>query len=364
MRRQFTPSARDLSDPAGLRRRLLYARWLYEKGISEAESPNELAHMVAIMHFHNAVEIVLQNILAFHEWATGDGMRNLRYDHMVNKVHQEAQKKTPPVALPLRTELIRLSQIRSSIIHQGMEYHRNEVEWARSVCRRFLVDAIRAFFNEDIQNLSMSDLVENAWVRTLLRDAEGKQEAGAHLQCVALCVLVVELAGTALARGLQRGRTTFRQCLSLDILRTKCDRDYRDMVLTLADHVADHVAKVENRLLLLHLGVDRDAAAAFFSWKIAAVGVSVLDGSPERKFEFSKHRDQQFGPTEGQLALHFATDVALKVEAIGLGEYMTGKITVAAPDGFGTWEPLEVEIPPERAPDGNGGSDAERQQGG
>lgn len=326
-----------------LRRKLLYARWLYEKGVSEAEGHDELGHMMAIMHFHNAIEIVLGNVLVYHRWATSPQLRQFKFEHMIETVGQGANTASPGTTVPARVDIVRLSEIRNSVMHQGQRFHRTEAEWARSVCRRFLVDAVRVFFEEDIEAMSMGDLLANDYVRSLLQRAADSMGEGSYDATVAFCALVVRMAERALSHSFQRAQADFPGRVEFKLFaRHVSDHGVRDLVRMFSDRMDE----IENRLLLLGLGIDLEDAYRFFGWEISVNDDAALD-QRQRQAQIGRPRQLDLSRADAEFAVHFATDVALRVQSLGLGGLMTRQVLFHHPRDLGDWHQIEVDIPDE-----------------
>ncbi len=189
-----------------LRRKLLYARWLYRKGTVDSESHDELNHLTAMMHFHNAIEIVLHNIALAYRWLPVAQLRTQTFEQVLNAVDRKGAGKAEPPLVPHRTQILRLAEMRNGIVHHGHRYHRDEVDEARSTCRLFLKDAVFDFLEENIDQMSMADLVENLDVRDLLLLAEDHRANGEFDKAVGVCAVIVYLAQRAFAVSLIRGR--------------------------------------------------------------------------------------------------------------------------------------------------------------
>lgn len=330
-------------EPVTLRRKLLYARWLYEKGVHEAELHDELSHMMAIMHFHNAIEIVLSNLLVYYRWATSAQLRQFRFEHMIEEVGRGAAAADPPLAVPSRTDIIRLSETRNNVMHHGQRFHRTEAEWARGVCRRFLVDAVRDFLEEDIEAMAMADLLENSYVRRLLERAAECLDTGEYDETAALCALVVRMAERALSHGFQRGQDSFWNSVHFKLFTMHVNERGVEEILRM---YSDRMGEIENRLLLLGLGIDLADAYRFFGWEINVYDPATI-GDIQRYVQIGRPRQLELLRPDAEFAVHFATDVALRVQSLGLGEFMTRQVLFHDRHGLGDWQQIQVAVPDE-----------------
>jgi hypothetical protein len=119
-----------------------------------------------------------------------------------------------------------------------------------------------------------------------------------------------------------------------------------DPLRPLFEAAAKRINAVETRLLLLSSGVNLDAAYRFFSWKIFVDHMATSEDG-QYHLEFAKQRSLELSLTDAEFAIHFATDVSLKVQALGLGKHMIRQRWHRLPGGRGNWEWLNVDIPKE-----------------
>lgn len=315
--------------------------------MQEADHYDELSHMVAIMHFHNAIELVLQNILLSYGWATPGQMRSQRFDGLLDMVDKKGTGGPLPPLVPSRAQIIRLTEIRNSIMHHGQRYHRSEVQEARNTCGQFLSDSVREFFEDDISSMSMSDLVENSYIRLLLQQAERYRDEGEYAKAVGVCVIVVRLAEKALNSGFRRDMMDIPSKIDREMFFAGL-REFRDLeqVFKKVAEVIQEVADRENRLLLLAAGVEMEAARRFFNLGFHVYDMTAL-GDQEERVGMAHLRSVILGIPEANLAIRFATDVSLKVQALDLGSLMTRLLQPYQHAAFGDWDAVELDLPPE-----------------
>src|SRR5436190_1164407 len=124
-------------DHASLNRKLCYARWLYKKGEEQMAVDSELSNMMAITHFFNSIEILVQAILVYRNWMTAAERNGLTFDGFIDKLDKKGTKERIPPEVPRRQQVMSLKAKRNDIVHHGHRFHTDEVEESRKTCRLF-----------------------------------------------------------------------------------------------------------------------------------------------------------------------------------------------------------------------------------
>ena len=359
------------SELAALYRKLCYARWLYEKGEQEAVKLDEMSHMLAILHFHNAVEMVVQNIIISYRYASSRALKNIKFDALIDLVDNKGTGGPQPPYLPNRTQIIKLSEQRNSIMHHGQQFHKNEVEEGRLICRQFLRDAVQDFFEIPIEGLSMSDLLKADTPRAWLQKAELCRENGEFEGAVTLCAAVVVLAERTVNwaysdrqsrrpfSSLSRLRLRSRPLSHLGHSQLRLPHRYNELERPIDDYISrkfSHTQKAVEDLYkkteecfsdveklldseiedstsnswLIIAGVDLEQARLFFE-----LGITVRLHSGWY-YDISAWKKSGVVLTEesAEIAIRFATETALKVQALGLSDLMCFKEPPAKPTPF------------------------------
>ena len=321
-----------------LSRKLVYARWLYEKGVEQAGNDDELSSLLAICHFHNAVEIVVQNILVTRNWMNTDP-KNMSFVNFLNLIDCKGTRdtKTPPY-VPRRQELLNLCDMRNQILHHGKRFHLEETEKARKICRLFLQDAVETFLSISIDQISMATLIRDEWARTRMLEAE-KLFRNSELQpALAEAAKVVYRLEISVGRTLNPSRHFTSFNLPRDTSRfgfhggdksplqqriTKLEEYTKSVTKGFAE-INDQMEKTESRMVRLTFVslVDPLGATRFF--KIAPFVTQTLRGREGVANFIIQTRRDAANLTGGEVdrAIDFAVSSALKIESKGLGAYV------------------------------------------
>jgi len=324
---------------ASLRRRLTYAKWLYDRGATLAGRGDQFSGMVAMHHFHNAVEIVLRAVILEKRLKPETQLRNANYEAMTNWVFKYADHKG--ITLSHRDRVAALAARRNAVQHRGDLIAPEVLDDSRIDCYRFLREAFRGYFDVEFDDFRVYDVIENGYVRKLLNTAEDELRQGNYVQSIATSKLVVELAETALEelRAVPRGER-------ISYSYNREDLGLGRVLEKLGNQLLEAIKEVDRTSLLALLGIDARATMEFLS-----IGVHVDDythvNDDERQYRFAKCKSASFGEADARVALNYAFDVALRVEAAGLGPRMSRKFPPWEPGRREKWETIPWELPPE-----------------
>lgn len=149
-------------------RKLLLAKQLYFHGLEHSNNAGMLDKMIAVHHFHNAIEIVLKAII-LHFDIRLEKQLNIDFPTMVSDIDKYKAFKEKGLVLPYQREILNLNQHRNLIQHHGTEPASSTVEDLRVITKQFLIDVYKDYFDKSLDELSAIDLVDNHILRELLR---------------------------------------------------------------------------------------------------------------------------------------------------------------------------------------------------
>jgi len=295
--------------------------------------------MVAMHHFHNAVEIVLRAVILENGIRPEAKLRNTNYEAMTTWVFDDADKRG--VTLSQREHVTALADRRNAVQHRGDAIAAEALEDSRINCYRFLREAFGGYFDVEFDLFTPYDVLENRYVRDIFGAADREMRQGNYAESIAAAKLVVELAETALEelRAVPRGER-FSYSYGRD------DLGLGRRLEKLGNQLLEAIKEVDRTSLLALLGIDARATMEFLS-----IGVHVDDythvNDDERQYLFAKCKSASFGEADARVALNYAFDVALRVEAAGLGPRMSRKFPPWDPGRREKWETVLWEPPPE-----------------
>ncbi|WP_433355579.1 hypothetical protein ACQP25_17110 [Microtetraspora malaysiensis] len=138
----------------------------------------------ALLSFHDAVENFL----------------GLAADHLQVKVNSKINfmeywgriKDETDLDLPGKTSMNRLNDARVGLKHHGNFPSPQTIEQSRDAVRNFFTGATRMVFSADFDTIDMVDLVTQAKIAQLLREAQTHADIGDYIQAMAGLYLALE----------------------------------------------------------------------------------------------------------------------------------------------------------------------------
>lgn len=143
-------------------RRLTIARYLYTQAL-EQERKGDLLAGLALLPFHDAVELFLQTAAETHQVSLGRTADFMAYWPAF---------AIAGLPLPYQEQMKRFNNARVEVKHRGTLPSRHDVEGFRSVVTGFLLDAAPKLFQIEFDSISLSSLVRSDEVRFQLQAAE------------------------------------------------------------------------------------------------------------------------------------------------------------------------------------------------
>ncbi len=303
-------TTQDQEKDALVKKRLLLAKMMYEHGREHSEKPDPLGKMLAIHHFHNAVEITLKCIM-LHFDIRAERELNIEFERLLNEINDLEQFKEAKKKLPLRREMRILNEQRNLVQHAAQEPAQSVLEESRVFSHRFLERVLDEYFGLDYDELSARSLIQNNDIREAL-DIAAECLAGDNvspencLRSVMICKLTYEVVRSEVERYITGHRLNPFFEVSSEL------RDYRDIGRPLAK-LMDRTNEICKWVTLLASGVDLAESRKF-------------DGlTPIIHFSIGGHYHAQSRPNstftianeEARWVLGFTTRVLFKWQSSG-----------------------------------------------
>lgn len=150
------------------KRRLLYVKRLHMHG-QEHMKGIEFDRMFAVLHFDNAIELLLKCMAASYDISFK--RLHVRFPDLWNKVNEKYKEKFG-TKLPRKTEIFHLHGIRSNVQHWGSPFSLDVLEGFDECTHAFVRETLESVFGLKYEELFLSSLIEDEKLRTLLTDAE------------------------------------------------------------------------------------------------------------------------------------------------------------------------------------------------
>lgn len=367
-----------------LLRKLVYVKWLWLRGAQDAERNDELSHMSAILAFHNAIEMVIQNIIITHKYAQSASLKNTKFAGLIEMIESRGTKSCD-YPLADKQLLIKLAEQRNGIMHHGQQFHKNEVTEARSLSLRFIGNAIREFFEYELDSISMRLLIKSDQVKQWLESAEESSAAGNYQDAIIYASAVIALAEKVVnaAYGGQKTEVSpfgnFRlndhgyipynhfslshpyHSLSKEIenfvkssnesLRKKINESLKDLGDAL--HKTERSLNLQMKELtgtswLLICNADLEKARKFFDLGITVKFPETYWGITDVEVYQKSSAPKEYTKESVQVSIEFAIDLALKLQALGLSDnfYVNAPIFQQRKQQQLGWPPKSLDLPP------------------
>lgn len=179
-------------------RRLLLSKQLYLHGLEHSNKTGGLNKMIAIHNFHNAIEIALRAILLHYE-IRSDKQLNIEFEVMLNEIDNHKVFREKGIKLPYRQELRTLNQLRNLVQHHATEPESATMDDWRVFTRRFLEQVCQAYFDLKFDSLSPLDMIEDKYLKELLRLSFSSIEEHNLKRSLRLATAVFEWAGAGIS---------------------------------------------------------------------------------------------------------------------------------------------------------------------
>ncbi|MER6977216.1 hypothetical protein [Streptomyces carpinensis] len=277
--------------------RLAYVRYLYREGIEQSRQPAPLRSR-AITSFHDAVEnyvgLVAQHLGVELPRAT----EFLGYWGVI-KPKFELSKKEP---------MRRLNDARVSLKHNGTFPSEHQIEQARETLADFFTTVTPKVFGVDFDSIDMVDLLTQADVAHILRDAQTHADIGDYVQAVAGVAIAFDTLLRHYSRGdVRSGPSPFnfgRRLETFDAPRV--DGSYAREWSRLGK-LTEFARAGQDALTAMSLGIDYTSMARF---KIITPRVD-LYANGERRYLLLKSHDS-LTADDYEWARHFVIESGLR----------------------------------------------------
>ena len=150
-----------------VKKRLLLAKMMYEHGRDHSEKPDSLSKMLAMHHFHNAVEIMLKCIVLHF------GIRSEKTSDLIFETLWDLIDKSPALAsqgksLPLKESMKVLNLHRNVAQHEGEPPPDSVFQRSKVYAEDFLRSVFKEYFDLDYDTLNARALIQDNEVRDAL----------------------------------------------------------------------------------------------------------------------------------------------------------------------------------------------------
>lgn len=284
-------------------RPLALSKQLYQEGLRQAAVTNTINKMIALHHFHGAIEIVLRMIVLKYGIKPEKEL-NITFDQLVADIDKSQELKDQDKKLPYRQQIRVINTHRNLIQHHAQEITETTLNESAFFSRAFFITAFKNFFNMDFETFSPIELIKDTGIRGLVQVAKLRLEQGHYIESCA----IQKYAFFHLLDGLEAAlpKTSDRHYQLQDL---KFDSATTRQLGRVFDEVEKGIADSFKYSTLLVIGVPFAEYLRFS--KLYATLAFTGNGTPHITSSGDIEKD------EAIWALSFVTDAILKLESVG-----------------------------------------------
>lgn len=147
-------------------RGLAYSKYLFSHGVEHLQDKTALGTNLSILHFHNAIEMLMLN-LYLHFGGDSKERTFMRLYEKLNEKLEEINKK-----LTMKEQIYRLNNVRVLIQHSGMPQAYDTGVELKGYTEQFLVQTLKDTIGLELSEISLVSLIDNKRVKEYLKEAE------------------------------------------------------------------------------------------------------------------------------------------------------------------------------------------------
>jgi len=167
-----------------MKRRLIYAKYLFLHGQEHARDGTEVSRMIAIHNFDNAVEWILKCVASERGLKPKKG-KFFFYDELLDGMRD----------LLLIVEMGALHDLRNSVQHYGnIPSGEGTIRYMKEA-EDFLKNVVKEVFYIEFSELSLASLIEDESIKSLMAEAEKKLEENKYEASIKLSSEAFYLGG-------------------------------------------------------------------------------------------------------------------------------------------------------------------------
>ncbi|MCK9426511.1 MAG: hypothetical protein M0Q21_10775 [Ignavibacteriaceae bacterium] len=285
--------------------RLILAKQIYYHGVQHSVQVGPFNKMIAILNYHNAVEIVLRNILLKYEIRT-EKQLNIEFENMISEIDNYSQFKSTKKKIPNRQELRDLNQLRNWIQHKAVEPESSTMDYWKIFTRQLLVLFYKEYFDEGFDSITCIKLIGNLRLQKLILKAEEKLGQKDNTACANYSKLAFEYGVNSLDTFLPtKNYNPFFDGLARTVTTRSGLEKHIENAITKTNL---RINEVQNFSVVISTGIDLIDYKKFID-----LSPNILLDRGEPQFY-----NKDFNDDETKWIFHFVVDSLIKWEYIGL----------------------------------------------
>ncbi|MFX1392646.1 MAG: hypothetical protein ACFFAH_03645 [Promethearchaeota archaeon] len=158
-------------DPPTIKR-LSFIKYLYQIAVEQSHKP-EPQNSVAVLMFHDSIELFLELAAEFLGCNISSNTSFMGYFELINSKLSNNQ-------LSQKVAMNRLNKSRVNLKHNGVLLTTGDIESFRVNAKNFFEENTQLVFEIELEKLSLIDLIDNDFIRNILKDAKNDSQNGDH----------------------------------------------------------------------------------------------------------------------------------------------------------------------------------------
>lgn len=146
--------------------RLAFVKYLIHRGNTEATNSEPLSS-IALLHYHNALELVFDLILE----DKGINTNNLSFMQYFDKINKWL-KDNGKTEISLRPSLVKLKDRRVNLKHKGLFPSKIDIEESKFTANNIFEELCKSVYDLNADEISLIELIENKRVKKLIKEAK------------------------------------------------------------------------------------------------------------------------------------------------------------------------------------------------
>lgn len=218
-------------------RRLIYSKVLLLHGTEHSHIGTSVDTALAILHFDNAIEMLMRIILEFYH--ASNIQKERIFDDLVNNVKVLIKSKHPeinPDELLRTREIKNLHLVRNNIQHLGVIPAAEEVLRFRIVTENVISSVTSKLFKIHFSELSLGALIKDRRIRKLYAKADKAFSNRNYHEAIIFCVAAFETAKNMEQDRIYGSGLTFKR-ISIEDGISNTEKDIIEYVDKLAEEV-------------------------------------------------------------------------------------------------------------------------------
>lgn len=162
---------------------LVLSKYLFQCGQNELNKNTSVSCGLAISLFQDSVELLIRSVGKDYDAKITD---HTSFATLWERI-DNAKGNTKRTNLPLQAKMLELNKARVYFKHYGILPDVSEGRKFSTYAEDFLRETMELFFDKDFDEISLADLIQDAGIRKVVKEAEKSNSDGDFDACMVAC---------------------------------------------------------------------------------------------------------------------------------------------------------------------------------